>query len=318
MNFGSYETIFAISGMAMVAAGLIVPVRNSRDRLARFGVLGMGAGMIGYAFYVAGQTSGTFYFPLQLAALPWIILARSVYESRKTGKSWPNYGPTDGKTTSILLENLSGFSALRPEVLLRIAENTIHGLSEDGFELHAATIDRHSLTLKIRPTDNFYSGGIATRARGQILVLTGEIEVDGNGGYPISVNMIDEIQTTSSQTPTRPRLSGPPEVVGVRVYRKFLRSFAAALEAADPLSEIEFGNALLHDGIPEQAQSADGSRYALYKTSEDIESEIAKSLGQGVSVTELRETWDDWHDSGRVSDGQRLTAFRFLDDAEEW
>jgi hypothetical protein len=222
--------------------------------------------------------------------------------------------------SSVLIENFAGFSALRPEVLLRIAENCIHGLSEDGLELHAVSVERHALTLEIRSTASFRGGDVATRAYGQILVETGEVKADGNGGYPISASMIEENLTTSHQASPGLSSNGPSfEVVGVRVYRKFLRSFAGAVGAADPLSEIEFGNVLLQGAsIRAEAQSSPAAHYALYETSEHIESDLTDSLARGVSVTELRDIWDDWHESGRVSDGQRLTAFRFLNDAEEW
>jgi hypothetical protein len=319
MNFGSYETIFAMSGVAMAAAGLILQAKDSKQRLARLVFVGFGVGMVVYAFYVAAQTSGIYYFPIQLAILPWLILSGSVYELFKSGKSRPDDRPAEGRMSSILIENFAGFSALRPEVLLRIAENCIHGLSEDGVELHAVSVDRHALTLEIRPTASFLGGDVATRACGQILVETGEVKADGNSGYPISASMVEENLTTSHQASPGLSSNGLSDVVGVRVYRKFLRSFAGAVGAADPLSEIEFGNVLLQGAsIRAEAQSPHAAHYTLYETSEHIESDLTDSLARGVSVTELRDIWDDWHESGRVSDGQRLTAFRFLNDAEEW
>lgn len=318
MSFGGYETSCLISGMAMGVAALVVPVRTEKDRLGRLGLVGIGAGMAVYAFYVAGQTSGIYYFPGQLMVLPWLFLGKTMYDRYKSGDSGlPPLGNdvAGDARSSKMLEDFAGFSALRPEVLLRIAENCIHGLREDGMELHAAVVDRHSLTLEIRSVGVSNRGDLSGVAHGRVLVLTGEADTDANGRYPISAGMVEETLTTSKATLSFIP-SGPRKVVGVRVYRKFLRNFAAAVEAADPLSEIEFGNVLVQEG----AAGVVGQKATapLYEGSEHIESDLAESLAQGVSVTELRETWADWHESGHVTDGQRLVALRILDDAEEW
>jgi hypothetical protein len=86
MSFGGYETSFLISGIAMGAAG-VLPAVKMKERLW---FMVIGGAMIVYAFYVAGQSSGTFFFPVQLVALPWLILAKGLYDSFMAKRDQPS------------------------------------------------------------------------------------------------------------------------------------------------------------------------------------------------------------------------------------
>lgn len=66
MDWGPYEVFSVISGIALIGMAF-APRLETSNRF--FAVLG-GAFFVGYGFYVAGQTSGTFEFPIIIFVIP--------------------------------------------------------------------------------------------------------------------------------------------------------------------------------------------------------------------------------------------------------
>lgn len=84
MTWDAYTVFTLISGIALLVLAA-APGLGARDRL--WSVLG-GVAFGGYAFYVANQTSGTYYFPVWIFVLPVvavIYLAITIHESRHSG-----------------------------------------------------------------------------------------------------------------------------------------------------------------------------------------------------------------------------------------
>lgn len=93
MHWDVYTVFAVLSGVVAMLGGLVFASR-SRDRL--WGVLG-GAALIAYGVYVAGQRSGTYYFPVQVfviapvgvAALVWHWFTTSAVAARNTPNGPP-------------------------------------------------------------------------------------------------------------------------------------------------------------------------------------------------------------------------------------
>lgn len=84
MTWDTYTVFTLLSGIALLAMAA-APGLGARDRL--WSVLG-GVAFGAYAFYVAHQTSGTYYFPVWVFVVPVgavIYLAITIHESRHAG-----------------------------------------------------------------------------------------------------------------------------------------------------------------------------------------------------------------------------------------
>ena len=100
MHWSSYETFSVISGLVLAGMGLL-PDTSAKDR---FWTLLGGAGLITYAFYVANQDSGTYYFPVAIFVLPfaiagWIGLKALDRRRRATAISAAPPSPPAGEVT---------------------------------------------------------------------------------------------------------------------------------------------------------------------------------------------------------------------------
>lgn len=71
MHWGPYEVFSVISGIIVALAALFIPGEPPKER---FGGLAVGAALAGYGFYVAHQTSGTYYFPVAIFIVPAVTL----------------------------------------------------------------------------------------------------------------------------------------------------------------------------------------------------------------------------------------------------
>jgi hypothetical protein len=79
MSWSSYEVFSVLSGVAMLAFAL-VPDLSAKDRL--YAVAG-GVLFVGFGFYVAAQSSGTYYFPMQIFFIPFLVIGMLCYKIYK-------------------------------------------------------------------------------------------------------------------------------------------------------------------------------------------------------------------------------------------
>jgi uncharacterized membrane protein len=81
----AYEVFSLLSGVAMVGVAFAPKIKASE----RFWAVVSGVLLIGYAIYVANQTSGTFYFPWIIFVIPFAaagyLVVQAVTRSRETG-----------------------------------------------------------------------------------------------------------------------------------------------------------------------------------------------------------------------------------------
>jgi uncharacterized membrane protein HdeD (DUF308 family) len=78
-HWTAYEVFTLISGIVLIIAA-VVPGMAAKNRF--WATVG-GAVCIGYAFYVANQTSGTFYFPVQIFVIPPAAAIYAIYAAVK-------------------------------------------------------------------------------------------------------------------------------------------------------------------------------------------------------------------------------------------
>jgi hypothetical protein len=83
MHWGAYEVFSFLSGVTLIGAALL-PGAAVKERLG--GVLA-GIFFIGYAIFVAGQTSGTFTFPVWIFVIPFGGAAWAIKQLVSRGKS---------------------------------------------------------------------------------------------------------------------------------------------------------------------------------------------------------------------------------------
>jgi hypothetical protein len=77
MNWSVYEVFSLISGIILVGVACVPKLKASE----RFWALVGGGGLIGYAFYVANQSYGTFYFPVAIFAIPVVAIGYLVLQA---------------------------------------------------------------------------------------------------------------------------------------------------------------------------------------------------------------------------------------------
>ena len=77
MDWSVYEVFSVISGVIMVGVAGAPKLKASE----RFWALVGGGGLIGYGFYVANQTSGTFSFPAAIFAIPVVAVGYLVLQA---------------------------------------------------------------------------------------------------------------------------------------------------------------------------------------------------------------------------------------------
>ncbi|MEU6080443.1 hypothetical protein [Streptomyces sp. NPDC047108] len=68
MNWSVYEVFSVISGIVLIVCGIAFPELSFKDRT--WSVLG-GIFFVGYGFYVANQSSGTWEFPVVIFVIPF-------------------------------------------------------------------------------------------------------------------------------------------------------------------------------------------------------------------------------------------------------
>lgn len=87
MDWGPYEVFSVISGLVLIGMAFASRL-EAANRF--FAVLG-GAFFVGYGFYVAGQTSGTFEFPVMIFVIPVVgaiyLISGMVRHQRKQQRS---------------------------------------------------------------------------------------------------------------------------------------------------------------------------------------------------------------------------------------
>jgi hypothetical protein len=82
MNWDAYTVFTLICGLSLVGA-TFVPGPSAKDRVYFFAG---GAISIGYALYVAQQTSGTYYFPVQIFFVPPLLIGYALFKfARRRG-----------------------------------------------------------------------------------------------------------------------------------------------------------------------------------------------------------------------------------------
>jgi hypothetical protein len=74
MYWDGYTVFSVISGLLLIVLAL-TPGSSWRERLL---FLGSGGGMVWYGWYVAGQTSGTYYFSIWIFIVPVAVIAWGV------------------------------------------------------------------------------------------------------------------------------------------------------------------------------------------------------------------------------------------------
>jgi uncharacterized membrane protein HdeD (DUF308 family) len=95
MHWSAYETFSVISGVIMVIAALS-PLLKVKDRV--WSLVG-GIVLVIYGFYVANQTSGTYYFPVQIFLIPFLAIGYLVVEMVRSSQQRidnSHTGSTDG------------------------------------------------------------------------------------------------------------------------------------------------------------------------------------------------------------------------------
>jgi len=91
VQWSSYEIFSVLSGIALVGLAL-VPGVKAKDRV--FAVLG-GLFLLGYGFYVAAQTEGTWRFPVMIFVLPFAVVGLVLVDLAKRRRSLGSGG--DGR-----------------------------------------------------------------------------------------------------------------------------------------------------------------------------------------------------------------------------
>jgi hypothetical protein len=76
MNWDWYTIFSVFSGVVLIAASFL-PGQRPKNRAYCF--LG-GVVMLGYGVYVAQQTNGTYYFPVQIFILPPLLIAYALFQ----------------------------------------------------------------------------------------------------------------------------------------------------------------------------------------------------------------------------------------------
>ncbi|MEV6647101.1 hypothetical protein [Amycolatopsis sp. NPDC051371] len=86
MNWSAYEVFSLLSGIVMAGVAFAPRIKASE----RFWAVVSGAFLIGYAIYVANQTSGTFYFPWIIFVIPFAaagyLVVQAVSRNRESGE----------------------------------------------------------------------------------------------------------------------------------------------------------------------------------------------------------------------------------------
>lgn len=73
MHWSAYEIFSILSGIVLIGLAFVPGEKGSNRLWCGLG----GVVFIAYAFYVAGQTSGTFYFPVWIFILPVVGAIRA-------------------------------------------------------------------------------------------------------------------------------------------------------------------------------------------------------------------------------------------------
>src|SRR5215813_5319622 len=183
MDWGPYECFSVLSGLILLAFAF-VPQAKPKDRL--WAALG-GIIFTGYGFYVANQTSGTYYFSVVIfviteQGIPYFIYA---LVSGRTQRDGSTSTPPPGMSPL-----LSGGAAPRPST----AAGAIHsaaGLMRDGAVLRAleafgkrewAGVDPHSWTSDIQPLAGLRDTAHAVRGKMGSVEFVEEMERRAVGG----------------------------------------------------------------------------------------------------------------------------------------
>ena len=86
MQWSAYEIFSVISGIVLIIA-VFIPGVTVKDRLA---MLLMGAFFIGFGFYVANQTSGTYTFPVIIFIIPFLGAGYAIHAVAKSRRDRSN------------------------------------------------------------------------------------------------------------------------------------------------------------------------------------------------------------------------------------
>lgn len=79
MNWSSYEVFSVLGGITLLAVAL-VPSAKAKTRV--WCAVG-GVFLVVYGFYVAGQTSGTWTFPVEIFVIPFAAAGYVLYQLAK-------------------------------------------------------------------------------------------------------------------------------------------------------------------------------------------------------------------------------------------
>jgi hypothetical protein len=86
MHWSAYEIFSVISGFVLLIAS-IIPGVTLKDRLA---MVVLGVFFVGFGWYVASQTSGTYVFPAMIFFIPFIGAGYAIYTVVKNRRNRSN------------------------------------------------------------------------------------------------------------------------------------------------------------------------------------------------------------------------------------
>jgi hypothetical protein len=95
MHWTGYEVFSVISGAMMIVAALVLPGKAG-GRVSSFVA---GVGFIAYGIYVGHQTSGIYFFPVQIFVIPVVVLCYLIAAAVRRGRTAAGGTPSAGRAT---------------------------------------------------------------------------------------------------------------------------------------------------------------------------------------------------------------------------
>ena len=93
MHWTGYEVFSVISGAIMVVAALVLPGKVG-GRVSSFVA---GVGFIAYGIYVGHQTSGIYFFPVEIFVIPVVVLCYLIAAAARWGQTTRGGTPAAGR-----------------------------------------------------------------------------------------------------------------------------------------------------------------------------------------------------------------------------
>jgi hypothetical protein len=93
MHWTGYEVFSVLSGAMMIVVALVLPGRAG----ARVSSFVAGVGFIAYGIYVGHQTSGIYFFPVQVFVIPVVVLCYLIAAAARRGRTTRGGTPVAGR-----------------------------------------------------------------------------------------------------------------------------------------------------------------------------------------------------------------------------